>query len=117
MLQILLRNLVIEREAIYGLSEWAPEVPPSLLDLTDESMSMINDDCMGRSPDPLFSADRASMLTEIALTAMKEFRIGEERFHNDTTNITFSGEYGEAEVSAIIGTKTSKITRGHNKDH
>ena len=117
MLLIFLRNLVIEREPIYGISEWASGIHPSLLNLTNESMSMINDDRMGRSLDALFNADRASMLTEIAVSAMKEFRIGNDRFHNDTTTITFSGEYGEADGSTIRGMKTPKITRGHNKDH
>ena len=117
MLLILLRNLVIEREPVYGISEWTAGIHPSLLNLTGESMSMINDDRMGRSLDALFSADRASMITEIAVSAMKEFRIGDERFHNDTTTITFSGEYEEADSYAIRGTKTPKITRGHNKDH
>ena len=117
MLLILLRNLVIEREPIYGISEWASGIHPSLLNLTDESMSMINDDRMGRSLDALFSADRASMLTEIAVCAMREFRIGAGRFHNDTTTITFSGEYEEADGSMTRGKKTPKIARGHNKDH
>lgn len=115
MLMILLRNLVIEREPIYGISEWASGIHPSLLGLSGESM--INDDRMGRSLDALFSADRASMLTEIAVGAMKEFHIGDERFHNDTTTITFSGAYGEADGSTIRGMKTPRITRGHNKDH
>ena len=80
-------------------------------------MSMINDNRMGRSLDALFSADRELILTEIAVSAMKEFRIGNDRFHNDTTTITFSGEYEEADSYAIRGTKTPKITKGHNKDH
>ena len=117
MLLILLRNLVIEREPVYGISEWTAGIHPSLLNLTGESMSMINDDRMGRSLDALFSADRELILTEIAVSAMKEFRIADERFHNDTTTITFSGEYEEADSYAIRGTKTPKITKGHNKDH
>ena len=108
MLLILLRNLVTEREPIYGISEWAVGIHPSLLNLTGETMAMVNDDRMGRSLDSLFSADRASMLTEIVVGAMKEFRIDEERFHNDTTTITFSGAYRDADGSMNRGNKDAE---------
>ena len=79
-------------------------------------MTMVNDYRMWRSLDLLFSADRASMVTEIAVSAMKEFRIVDERFHNDTTTITFSGNYNGAIGSMIRERKTPKITHGHNED-
>ncbi|EQD74717.1 transposase, partial [mine drainage metagenome] len=90
---------------------------PSLLSLTEESIRLINDDRIGRSLDSLFNADRASMLTEIVVDAMKEFQISGERFHNDSTTITFSGKYEGANGGMVNGKKTPKITHGHNKDH
>ncbi|EQD39462.1 hypothetical protein B1B_15338, partial [mine drainage metagenome] len=59
MLLLLLRNIVIEREPVYGIQEWVSQIYPSLLGLTDGSMALVNDDRIGRSLDALFSADRA----------------------------------------------------------
>ena len=53
---MLLRNLLISREPIYGVGEWAARYAPDLLGLTDAE-SALNDDRVGRALDRLFAAD------------------------------------------------------------
>ena len=46
-----------------------------------------------RALDRLFDADRASLLTQLVLGAIREFAIDLDQLHNDSTTLTFSGQY------------------------
>jgi transposase len=117
-LGVLLRNLVLnERRPIYGQEEWARTVEPSLLGLEGEQPPALNDDRVGRALDRLFEADRASLLTEFVVRAIREFSIDLDELHNDSTTITFLGEYAAADGRKVRGRPTLKVTYGHNKDH
>jgi hypothetical protein len=59
-LMILLRNILTEREPIYGMGKWASSIDPSLLGITEDQADHVNDDRMGRTLDMLFDADRGS---------------------------------------------------------
>jgi transposase len=72
---------------------------------------------IGRSLDLLFDADRGSMLVEIVKSVVEKFGISMDEFHNDSTTITFSGDYEDADGSDKRGKETVEITYGHNKDH
>ncbi|MCL7415867.1 MAG: hypothetical protein M8349_07405 [ANME-2 cluster archaeon] len=72
---------------------------------------------IGQALEKLFDTDRASLMTEIVLKAVREFNLEMEQFHNDSTSITFHGNYEGAIGSKIRGQETLKITHGHNKDH
>jgi hypothetical protein len=54
---------------------------------------LLNDDRAGRALDHLHRADRASLLTALVLRAVREFDIDLSEQHQDTTTVTFSGEY------------------------
>ncbi len=90
---IFVRNILIERQPLYGLSEWAEQYDPHLVGLSSMNSSTLNDDRIGRSLDNLFSADRASLLTEIVLKTITEFNVSLEQLHNDSTTVTVYGEY------------------------
>jgi len=64
---LLVRNLCVAREPLYGLREWAERFDPQLLGLAADEMALLNDDRVGRALDQLFGADRASLLTELML--------------------------------------------------
>ncbi len=116
-LMILLRNIILEREPVYGIGKWVSRFEPSLLGLSAEQLHHMNDDRVGRTLDVLFDADRASMLIEIAMITVQKFGISMDEFHNDSTTITFSGDYAGADGSDKRGKATAEITYGHNKDH
>src|SRR5664280_1430092 len=59
-IRLVVTNLVLGREPLYGLGEWAARYDPALLGLTAEEVSGFNDDRVGRALEALFDADRAS---------------------------------------------------------
>lgn len=118
-LGVLLRNLILnERRPLYTQAEWAARVEPALLGLRAEEMCVaFNDDRVGRALDALFLTDRAGLMTELVLRAIREFHIDLDQLHNDSTTITFSGQYAGADGPLVRGQPTLRVTYGHNKDH
>jgi transposase len=116
-LGVLLRNILLSREPLYSMPSWAQSFEPSQLGLSLAETDGLNDDRIGRSLDRLFDADRASLMTEVIVRAIREFDIGLEELHNDSTTITFSGHYEGAKGNPRRGRPTLAITHGHNKDH
>lgn len=116
-LGVVVRNLIVDHEPVYALSEWAAAFDPTLLGLEPAEVELLNDDRVGRSLDRLFDADRASLLTEVVLRAVRAFGIDCSELHNDSTSVTFAGEYNTADGRTRGGKATAQITFGYNKDH
>lgn len=114
---VVVRNLVLHREPVYALGEWAAPYDPSLLGLSPGDIDALNDDRVGRSLARLFAADRATLATELVLSAVERFGLDLSQMHNDSTTVTFSGAYKGATGSVRAGGRTLKLTHGHNKDH
>jgi len=114
---ILLRNIIIERDPLYGLRDWSERYRPDLLNINNKQREFLNDDRVGRALEYLFDADRATLLTELAVKAIIEFNLDTSQLHNDSTSITFSGDYSKANGDIKRGKKSLKITNGYNKDH
>ena len=116
-LGLLVRNVMLRRAPVYALEEWAAPFEPGQLRLAAAEACLLNDDRVGRALDRLFDADRASLLTEVVVRAVREFQVELEALHNDSTTVTFSGQYSSADGRARRGRPTLKIAHGHNKDH
>ena len=117
-LLVLLRNLLLSREPIYGVGEWAARHAPDLLGLTPQEVNLLNDDRVGRALDKLFAADIPSLVLAVATLAVREFGIRLDELHNDSTSLSFFGAYSAAaEIQRVFGRPTLAITFGHNKDH
>jgi transposase len=114
---LVVRNLIVAHQPVYALGEWAAPYQPGLLGLAPGEAVVLNDDRVGRMLDRLFDADRASVITEVVLGAVREFDIELTQLHNDSTTVTFSGNYHQATGTARGGKATPVITHGHNKDH
>ncbi len=113
---LLVRNFVLSRHPLYAVTEWARRFDAKRLELTDEQVALINDDRLGRLLDKLFSVDRRTLMTQIVVHMVKEFGIEMARIHNDSTSITFCGEYRD-QAPRDDGHQPPRITHGHNKDH
>lgn len=114
---VVVRNLIVAHRPVYALGEWAAAYDPALLGLGPGEAAALNDDRVGRMLDRLFDADRASLVTAVVLRAVREFAVELAQLHNDSTTVTFSGNYPRA-TGAARGAKTAPaITYGHNKDH
>lgn len=117
-LLVLVRNLLVSREPIYGVGEWAARYAPDLLGLSPEHLDHFNDDRLGRCLDRLFATNLPDLILAVVRHVVQEFDLDLEELHNDSTTVTFSGAYDEAEQEGLrLGRKTLAITYGHNKDH
>jgi transposase len=117
-LLVLLRNLLISREPLYGVGEWAARHEPELLGLSNGQLAALNDDRIGRALDRLFDANIPALALNIAAHAIGEFDVSLDQLHNDSTTITFHGSYESAERERTLrGRLQLAVTWGHNKDH
>lgn len=114
---LVVRNLIISHQPLYALAEWAAPYEAGLLGLDRGDAAALNDDRVGRMLDRLFDADRASLITGVVLSAVREFAVDLTQLHNDSTTVTFSGSYRDATGRARGAKATPAITYGHNKDH
>jgi len=114
---VLVRNLCLEREPLYGLADWAGGFEPRLVGLEPGEAGLLNDDRVGRALDQLFDADRGSLLCELVLAAIGEFGIDCSQLHNDSTSIALHGDYHAADGRPRGGKATPAAALGHSKDH
>ena len=117
-LMILLKNLLISREPLYGIGEWAARYAPEWLGLIPTQLPSLNDDRVGRCLDRLFDADIPSLTLAVVAHAVREFAVNLDELHNDSTTVTFHGDYEAADQQRTLrGKLRLAITHGHNKDH
>lgn len=116
-LMVLLRNLLLAREPLYGLAGWAAHYRSDLLGLSAREIPLLNDDRLGRTLETLFDSDRASLQTEIVVRAISEFHVELEQFHNDSTTVTLQGAYRSADGRVKRGRRTVRAAFGYSKDH
>jgi len=117
-LLVLLRNLLISREPLYGMGEWAAGYAPDLLGLTLDELETLSDDGVGRALNCLFRSEQGAFVLAVVRHTIREFKVALHQLHNDSTTITFHGNYSDAaEEDSRSGRRTLAITWGHNKDH
>lgn len=117
-LVVLLKNMLISRDPIYGVGEWAIRYAPDLLGLSQQQILSLNDDRVGRCLDKLFACDQGSLALAVTGHVVREFQVELDQLHNDSTTITFFGAYSQAaEEKFQCGRQALAITFGHNKDH
>jgi transposase len=116
-LGLLLRSILVEPDAIYRQHETVSSFAPEAYGLTSELAQHAGDDGIGRALDRLFDADRAVLVTEVVLAVQKEFALVMDELHNDSTSVSFCGQYRAAQGRQVRGKRAPLITYGHSKDH
>lgn len=116
-LGVVVRNLVLHREPVYALEEWAAPFDPAVLGLDASQVHLLNDDRVGGALLSLFDADRASLLNKLVLGAVDEFSIDCSQLHNDSTSVKLTGVYATATGVTRGAKPTIAAKRGHSKDH
>jgi transposase len=115
-LLVLFANLLMAREPVYGVGEWAALFPPDLLGLREPDLSRLHDDRLGRSLDRMFEGIGPTLIMAVVRHVIDEFAIGLEELHNDSTTVSFYGAYDQAgQESEPRGRPTHAITWGHSK--
>lgn len=105
-LELLLKSLLVQPNALYRIRQWSQQYDPRWI-----GPGTMGDDAIGRALERLFEADRASLLTRLALSALKHFDLDTARIHNDSTSVKLSGAYARQNPKAI------QLRRGFSKDH
>ena len=115
---LLVQNVLISREPIYGVGEWASSYAPDLFGLSERQLSALNDDRLGRSLGGLFAALSPELILDVVRHAVHEFQLRLDELHNDSTTISFFGNYPAAAKEGVRrGKATAAITWGHSKAH
>ncbi len=117
-LLVLVRNVLVSREPVYGVGQWASSYAPDLLDMCHHEMERLNDDRVGRCLDRLFDALDDDLIMMVVRRVIDQFHINLDELHNDSTSVSVYGAYSEAEEAGRVrGRPTLAITFGHSKDH
>jgi len=117
-LLVLVRNLLVSREPLYGVGEWAARQAPDLLGLSPEQVAGLNDDRYGRAVDKLFACDQPSLVLALVAHAVRVFDVGLDELHNDGTSVSVYGAYeAAARERRERGRITPAVTFGHSKAH
>lgn len=90
-LLLLLRNILLSREPIYGLGEWAERFAPELLGLERGDLEHLNDDRIGRCLDRLFTTNVPELVLDVVRHVVREFDVSLNELHNDSTTVSFYG--------------------------
>jgi transposase len=115
-LLVLFANLLMAREPVYGIGEWAALFPPDLLGLRKQDLSRLHDDRLGRCLDRMFEGIGPTLIMAVVRHVIREFKVGLEELHNDSTTVSFYGAYDAAgQESEQRGRPTHAITWGHSK--
>ena len=108
---IIICNIVTGRCPLYELKEWVNKIHPHCFSLENIDLSIFNDDRFGRAIEKACDIDRASIISEVSVNAVKNFAVNLDQFHNDSTTIKAFGK---------IPGKSSRgleLKRGKSKDH
>jgi transposase len=117
-LLVLVRNVLVSREPIYAVAEWAARFAPDLFDLWPEEVALLQDDRLGRALTCLFAGAGPELILAVVRRVITEFEVSLEELHNDSTTVSFYGAYPEAaEEGRRFGRATHAITWGYSKDH
>lgn len=117
-LLVLVRNVLLSRQPVYGVAEWAMRFAPDLLGLRSDEVCHLQDDRLGRCLDRLFLSVGPQMILAVVRHVVREFAVSLDELHNDSTTVSFYGAYEDAQKEGTQrGRPTHAITWGHSKDH
>jgi len=112
-LLLLVCNIACGRQPLYELPEWVEKLDNGLLghaaDVSCEEL--YGDDRSGRALNKLYAADRASMVTDIALRVIEITGVDLSELHNDSTTVKTYGKMPGKTARGLY------FTQGHSKDH
>jgi transposase len=116
-LGVLLRSIVVEREPVYRQQETVQGFASGLFGITEDQFSHLSDDRIGRALDHLFNADRAALITDVVLASVRSFDLQLQQLHNDSTSISFCGQYRNSTTARTDKRTAPAITYGFSKEH
>jgi len=109
-LMLLAVNLTIAKDPLYELPQWVDSLDLRALGYRNRPSARFTDDRFARALDKLYEADRTSLLTCLAVSAIQAFDVQCNRIHNDSTSVK---AYGRIPGKTRTGLH---ICSGYSKD-
>ena len=124
---MILNGLGFSNRQLYLVPQYFANKPVEHLLGAGISADMLNDDCLGRTLDWLYTHDPTKLFAGIASQARQVFGITTRQVHVDTTSFSVSGAYSSA-GERVEGSGTSAetpevesaliaVTYGYSRDH
>lgn len=110
---MILNGLGFTHQRLYLFPNFFMTIPIEKLLGKDITPSDLNDDVIGRTLDAIYEYGATELFNEITLHIMKQFSLGTQLIHVDTTNFSVHGKY---ESDAPDSTDSIRIAFGHAKD-
>jgi len=107
---VLIHNILTTPKPMYELAAWLAPLDESCLELDRSQVSCIGDDRVGQALERFYWGRHKDVFFHLALRAIKVFQLQCSQIHQDTTTVTFSGQYAGWGVPEVL-------THGVNKDH
>jgi transposase len=115
-LMVMVRNVLVSRQPIYGVGEWAARFAPDLFNLWEKELALLGDDRLGRNMVSAHEGVTPQFVIDFTRQVSDAFGLGDDEFHNDSTTVSFYGTYASAaEEGQRGGRPTPAITWGHSK--
>ena len=106
---VMVINIICAGNPLYKIEEWLADYTDGVSENSNIA-DLFNDDRCARSLDKLFDSDRGTMMTRLAVIAMRIHELFAAAIHNDSTSLTLMGKYNRSDPGAV------RICHGHNKD-
>ena len=110
-LVLLVYNLILGKDPLYELQEWVESIDFRCINNEGYENVEFNDDRFGRVLNKLYLVDRASLMTELIVFTVNEFKIVLDHVSNDSTSIKAFGKYPGRTRTGL------ELKKGHSKDH
>lgn len=107
---LLIHNILTTPMPLYGIADWLAPLDEQCLGLEPAQTAHIQDDRVGQALERFYRGRHQDVFFHLALRAIKIFGLHCGQIHQDTTTVTFSGQYAHWHVPEVL-------THGHNKDH
>jgi transposase len=109
-LSLLLHNILTTPMPMYAFADWLAPLDEQGLGLEPTQAACIHDDRVGQALERFYRGRHKDVFFHLALRAIKTFELHCAQIHQDTTTVTFSGQYAGWQLP-------EQLTHGINKDH
>lgn len=107
---VLIHNILTQPTPLYEIQDWLHPLDEEALHLEASQSRLIHDDRVGKALEDFYNSRHKDVFFRLALRAIKLFRLDCSRIHQDTTTVTFTGNYRGWHLP-------EHLCHGHNKDH
>lgn len=129
---LVLNGLGFSNRQLYLVPQFFADKPIEHLLGPGIAAAALNDDCLGRTLDWLYTHDVTRLFAGLALRARRVFGVSVERLHADTTSFSVHGQYASPSASATPTTEGAdpaaeaipndepaviEVTYGYSRDH